>query len=65
MQQGLVGCDVVMLVHGGEYHIRHSSTMGLRRPPGATACSWEEDLGGSQGLETVEASETCAIVGML
>ena len=33
-------------------------------PLGDTACSWEEDIG-SQGLETVEASETCAIVGML
>ena len=64
-RQGLVVCDVVALVHEGEYHIRYSSRMGLRHPLGGAACSWEEDIGGSQGLETVEASETCAIVGML
>ena len=33
-RQGLVVCDVVALVHEGEYHIRHSSRMGLRRPLG-------------------------------
>ena len=54
-----------MLVHEGEYHIRHSNQMDLQRPPGDPACSWEEDIGGFQGLETVKASETCAIIGML
>ena len=34
-------------------------------PLGDTACSWEEDVGGIQGLESVEASESCAIVGIL
>ena len=64
-RQGLVVCDVVVFVHEGEYHIPHSSRMSLRHPLGDPACSWEEDIGGSQGLETVEAGETCAIVGML
>ena len=45
--------------------MRHSSQMGLRRPPGDTACSWEEDIGGSQGMESVKASETGSIVCML
>ena len=54
-----------MLVHGGECHIRHSNQMGCDVPLGDTACSWEEDVSGSQGLEVVEASESCAIVGML
>ena len=64
-RQGPVVCDVGALVHGVVYHIRHSSQMGLRRLLGGTACSWEEDIGGSQGVETVEAGETCAVVGML
>ena len=45
--------------------MRHSSQMGLRRPLGDTTCSWEEDIGGSQSLETVKTSEAGAIVGML
>ena len=34
-------------------------------PLGDPACSWEEDVGGAQSLEAVEASESYAIVGML
>ena len=33
----------------------------LRYPSGG----WEEDICGFQGLETVEAGESCAIIGML
>ena len=54
-----------MLVHGGECHRQHSNQMDLRRPLGDPACSWEENVGGSQCLEAVKAREACAVIGML
>jgi hypothetical protein len=34
-------------------------------PLGDPTCGWEEDVGGSQSLEAMKASESCAVVCML
>ena len=64
-RQGLAVTGVGALVHGKGYHIRHSSRMACDIPLRDPSSSWEEDICGSQGLETVEADESCAIVSML